>query len=143
MKLLKNRLLDRRENSVNTEDRSIPKAMSLSSQNLIEGKDKLSSAMRTIIGSRFAGKYSSETRLSKVCFDSKSPKVNLVPAQQESVIEDPMVNEFPNGMPRKRLVHRELLQEFINGNISMRELIERRNKKSMHAIVHEPFKESS
>lgn len=54
-----------------------------------------------------------------------------------------MVNEFPNGMPRKRLVHRELLQEFINGNISMQELIERRNKKSMHTIVHEPIDEES
>ncbi|KAL4472231.1 hypothetical protein ABPG72_013864 [Tetrahymena utriculariae] len=97
------------------------------------------------------GNNASSNIKSRVNFDSKT-QVNFIQKQNslkkidlhtESVMRDPLVNVFPEGMPRKHILYKELLQAYFNGDITMNELIDLRNKYTMkrERIISLPMKD--
>ncbi|KAL4477407.1 hypothetical protein ABPG74_002557 [Tetrahymena malaccensis] len=97
------------------------------------------------------GNNQSSNIKSRVNFDSKT-QVNFIQKQNslkkidlhtESIMRDPLVNVFPEGMPRKHILYKELLQAYFNGDITMNELIDLRNKYTMkrQRVVSLPMKD--
>ncbi|EAR97817.2 transmembrane protein, putative (macronuclear) [Tetrahymena thermophila SB210] len=97
------------------------------------------------------GNNASSNVKSRVNFDSKT-QVNFIQKQHslkkidlhtDSIMRDPLVNVFPEGMPRKHILYKELLQAYFNGDITMNELIDLRNKYTMkrERVVSLPLKD--